>query len=260
MPALLAHPNGETLAPVVLWLHGRSVSKELDPGRYLRWIRNGIAACAIDLPGHGERAIDGWTGPERTLDVLEQVIGEIDDVLDDLARSEHAHLYDCSRVSIGGMSAGGMAVLRRLCDPHNFVCAAVEATCGDLETMYFGRVDRVVRATTNDADADRTALWPGAHDREHVRALSALTHIDAFRPIPLLALHSETDRIVPFDAQSRFIRALRTHYEHSGADASQIRFIHWPQTGAPDEHNGFGSRANDAKNEQTSFLAAHLAN
>jgi len=55
VPALLAHPDWETPAPVVLWMHGRTVSKELDPGRYLRWVRAGIAACAVDLPGHGER-------------------------------------------------------------------------------------------------------------------------------------------------------------------------------------------------------------
>jgi len=34
-------------------MHGRTANKELDPGRYLRLIRAGIAVCAIDLPGHG---------------------------------------------------------------------------------------------------------------------------------------------------------------------------------------------------------------
>ncbi|MCA9279577.1 MAG: alpha/beta fold hydrolase [Phycisphaeraceae bacterium] len=258
VPALLAHPDGETPVPVVLWLHGRSVFKELDPGRYLRWIRSGIAACAIDLPGHGERTIEGWNGPEHTLDVLEQVIGEIDDVIDDLSRSEHAHLYDTSRVAIGGMSAGGMAALRRLCEPHRFACAAVEATCGDLETMYFGDSERVVRTRTDDADTDRRSSWPIVHDRERVLKLSAMEHLSGFDPIPFLAIHSEADRVVPFDAQAKFIDALRSHYERSGSDASMIEFVHWTETGAPDEHNGFGNRANDAKNAQTSFFVKHL--
>lgn len=34
VPALLAHPDWTTPAPVVIWMHGRTVSKELDPGRY----------------------------------------------------------------------------------------------------------------------------------------------------------------------------------------------------------------------------------
>ena len=27
--------------PTIIWIHGRTVSKELDPGRYLRWLRAG---------------------------------------------------------------------------------------------------------------------------------------------------------------------------------------------------------------------------
>src|SRR5262245_11172372 len=56
IPALLVHPdwNSGQPAPMVLWMHGRTVNKELDPGRYLRWMRAGIGACAVDLPGHGE--------------------------------------------------------------------------------------------------------------------------------------------------------------------------------------------------------------
>ena len=57
IPALIAHPDWDSVEPVpfVIWMHGRTVSKELDPGRYLRWIRAGFGVCAVDLPGHGER-------------------------------------------------------------------------------------------------------------------------------------------------------------------------------------------------------------
>ena len=63
VPALLVHPHLDRTsgtvtrpAPVLVWMHGRTVAKELDPGRYLRLARAGIASCALDLPGHGERA------------------------------------------------------------------------------------------------------------------------------------------------------------------------------------------------------------
>ena len=66
IPVLLAHPDWDRPAPVVLWMHGRTANKELDPGRYLRWIRAGFAACALDLPGHGERAAPELQASERT--------------------------------------------------------------------------------------------------------------------------------------------------------------------------------------------------
>ncbi|MCH8858659.1 MAG: hypothetical protein IID54_03665, partial [Proteobacteria bacterium] len=90
MPALLAHPDegwndptapAPTARPVVIWMHGRSVNKELDPGHYLRWLRaarGGIATCALDLPGHGERFIEAFQGPAHTLEVVRQAASEID--------------------------------------------------------------------------------------------------------------------------------------------------------------------------------------
>ncbi|MBZ0173007.1 MAG: hypothetical protein K8E66_11540, partial [Phycisphaerales bacterium] len=53
LPALLAHPDWSTPHPVCIWLHVRRVFKEMDPGRYSRWLQAGVAVCAIDLPGHG---------------------------------------------------------------------------------------------------------------------------------------------------------------------------------------------------------------
>src|SRR5512142_2488603 len=85
IPALLAHPDWERPAPTVLWLHGRTVSKELDPGRYLRWVRAGIAACAIDLPGHGERSGERLHDPGRSLELIGRTVADIDIVVGALA-------------------------------------------------------------------------------------------------------------------------------------------------------------------------------
>jgi hypothetical protein len=236
IPALLAHPDWNSPAPVVIWLHGRTVNKELDPGRYLRWIRAGIAACAIDLPGHGERAIPGMDQPQRSLDILEQVIPEIDQVLFALGDAQWNGAFDLDRAGIGGMSAGGMAVLRRLCDPHRFRCAALEGTTGDLGGMYLQRP------------------WPGRDDPARVARLDPLQHLEGWRPIPFLAAHSESDRIVPISTMHTFLDSLRAHYRAQHADPSMIELVSWPETGAPDEHLGFGRYSNDAKNAQTAFF------
>jgi dienelactone hydrolase len=243
IPALLAHPDWKAPAPVAIWMHGRTANKELDPGRYLRWIRAGVAVCAVDLPGHGERVELDRQSPSRTLEVLAQMVGEVDQIVESLADPEWGGAFDLDRMAIGGMSAGGMAALRRLCDPHPFVCASVEATTGNLAALYH-------------PDAERP--WPVSHPPERVRPLDPMQNLDHWRSIPLLMLHSEADRVVPIGGQREFIYALRERYIAAGADPAMIELITWPQTGAPEEHAGFGRVSNDAKNAQTVFLRRHL--
>lgn len=235
VPALLAHPDWERKAPFCVWMHGRTVNKELDPGRYLRWIRAGIGAVALDLPGHGERFEESAQSPTNTLGVVERMIGEIDGVIADLAE-RHGELFDTSRMAIGGMSAGGMATLRRLADPHRFRCAAVESTAGDFSFMPY----------------------EGRYPDDLIRRLNPVAHAAEWRPIPLLALHSDKDEWVPVDAIRSLVATLRTEYERRGADPSMVELTTWPETGAPNEHAGFGRVANDAKNIQSAFLARHL--
>lgn len=245
VPTLLAHPDWQKPAPVMFWMHGRTVTKELDPGRYLRWIRAGIAAVSVDLPGHGQRQGPKLHGPDTTPGVLEQMLGEIDGVLEALGQSEHGRYFDLTRIGIGGMSAGGMVTLRRLCDEHPFRCAAVESTTGWLGELY-------------DPEETRGRPWPAAHDKEQVARLDPMRHLDSFRPIPLLALHSEADEIVPIEGMNRFVEALRGHYTDQGADAGQIELKTWATTGAPSEHAGFGKVASEAKALQVEFLTEHL--
>ena len=247
VPALLAHPDWSRPAPVVLWMHGRTVTKEIDPGRYLRWLRAGIAACAIDLPGHGERFEPGMHDVARTLDIVAACVEEIDAVTRALAeiRSDAgAALFDTLRMGIGGMSAGGMVTLRRLADPHPFVCAAVESTAGD-----FALMPAYQRRYAADV-IDRL------NPRRHIRSS---TPGDGFRPIPLLALHSEADEWVPVGAMRSYIEDLRVWYATTGADPGLVEFVTWPSTGAPNEHAGFGRVANDAKNLQTAFFRNWLS-
>ncbi|HEX2836687.1 MAG TPA: prolyl oligopeptidase family serine peptidase [Phycisphaerales bacterium] len=245
VPVLLAHPDWDSAVPTILWLHGRTVNKELDPGRYLRWLRAGMAACAIDLPGHGERTVAAMQEPTGTMDVLTQAVGEIDGIVEHLAGREWGGVFDLDRLAIGGMSAGGMVTLRRLCDPHPFVCASVEGTTGWLEGLYFA------------ADG-HTRVGAARHARKRVLAVDTAPHLSTFRPMPLLALHSEADEVVPWSVQQQFLTRLREHYTQVGADPRLVEAKTWPTTGAPQEHSGFGRAANEAKNVQVEFFAKWL--
>lgn len=241
VPAMLSHPDWRTPRPTVLWMHGRTVSKEIDNGRFLRFVRAGIASVSLDLPGHGERLDAAMQHPGRTLDVIEQMLGEVDQVVAAIGQGELAGLFDGGNLAIGGMSAGGMVALRRLCDAHPFKCAAVEGTAGNLKMLYLD----------TDAPAERVGL---RHPAERVARLSAIEHLALWRPMPILALHSESDRVVPLGCIRTFVDALGEHYTAVGADAGLVELTTWPQTGAPEEHNGFGKVGAEAKTRQVEFL------
>lgn len=227
-PALLALPEGATEdapAPLVLWMHGRTVHKELDPGRYLRWLRAGIGACALDLPGHGERLDRELQRPERTLDVVRAMVDEIDGVVDAVRDRPGV---DADRLGIGGMSAGGMVTLVRLGAPHPFRAASVEATTGSWEHQR-GRA---------------------MHRPDLVEAMNPIEHLEGWREIPLQVIHSKADEWVAFEGQMEFVDALRDRYERPDL----VEVVAFERTGAPHEHVGFGRKAAEAKDAQTEFF------
>lgn len=248
VPALIAHPDWRTPAPVVFWMHGRTVSKEIDSGRYLRLIRAGIAVCAIDLPGHGERLDVEMHQPRKTLDLLSRAVEEVDGAI--AALSAWPEL-DVSRLGVGGMSAGGMVTLRRLCDPHRFACASVEASTGWLQGLYLPQAEGMASVTR--------APWAVAQDAARVKELDPIERLGTFRPIPLQVLHSEADAVVPFAGMKHFVDALGEEYARQGAARELIEVKTWPSTGAPQEHAGFGKVANEAKNMQVAFFTRSLS-
>ena len=234
IPALLAHPDwelGESV-PFVIWMHGRTVNKELDPGRYLRWIRAGIGVCAVDLPGHGERFIESMQEPEAALDVVLQMAGEIDQIVNTISDMKG---FDGNRIGIGGMSGGGMAAISRLCDAHLFNCASVEATSGSWN-------DQKHRPMFRDCD------------EKEIAALNPLNRLDHWREIPFQAIHAKRDEWMPYQGQQRFIEALRNNYQKP----ELVELITYEHTGAQFEHAGFGKMAADAKKRQAEFLASNL--
>jgi len=234
IPALVVHPEWESdrQPPVMLWMHGRTVNKELDPGRYLRWMRAGIGVCAVDLPGHGERFHAVLQQASNAWEVVAQMIREIDEIV---AAIGELGVFDTQHIGIGGMSAGGMATLARLCGPHPFVCASVEATTGSWEHQ-------------RDREMFR------GHSMELIDQFNPIKNLDGWREIPLQAIHARLDEWVSIEGQAAFIESLRSHYR----DPSVIEFVQYDRTGAPNEHQGFGTMASDAKDRQRDFLGRWL--
>lgn len=234
IPVMLVHPDWTAAqpAPIVLWLHGRTAHKELDPGRYLRWMRAGIGACAIDLPGHGQRLDASLEEPSRTLDVVRQAINEIDSIVE--ALREFAE-FDLNCMGIGGMSAGGMATLARLCRAHPFACASVEATTGSW------RHQRERQMFQNQS-------------QHKIDEFNPIKHLDDWREIPLQAIHAVHDEWVSIDGQREFIESLRRRY----ANPKSVECVEYDKTGAPGEHIGFGKFASEAKDMQRDFFRRWL--
>ncbi len=227
IPVMLIHPDRATNkpAPLVLWMHGRTVQKEIDPGRYLRLMRAGIAVCAIDLPGHGERYDEKLQSPDHIYQVISKMTDEIDGIVSELQQLQKFSIT--TKIGIGGMSGGGMVTLARLCKPHNFTCASVEATTGSWQSEHFPP-----EASTRNP-IENLNLWP---------------------EIPFQAFHARHDEWVKIETQRKFITALKTHYQNPNL----IEFIEYDRTGAPNEHAGFGRFAADAKNAQRDFFVKHL--
>jgi hypothetical protein len=143
VPAVIVHPARDAEpedvsaplpapVPTLIWMHGRTASKEIDPGRYLRLAREGIASIGLDLPGHGGREDRAMQEPARAMAMVEQMAGEIDGVVD---AARDMGLVDMGHLAIGGMSAGGMASCVRLCAPHPFRCALIECSTGDFASL-----------------------------------------------------------------------------------------------------------------------------
>jgi hypothetical protein len=97
------------------------------------------------------------------------------------------------------------------------------------------------------------------YDRGIINRLDPAQHLDGWTPIPLLALHSEIDEMVPLAAIGSLFEKLRPIYTAQRADPDALLTLKtWPETGAPSEHAGFGKVAAEAKSLQVEFLSKWL--
>ena len=235
VPALLIEPEGtppRSGPPAVLWLHGRTAWKEVDPGRFLRLMRAGIAVIAPDLPGHGQRFDATLQDSRNVLEVIRIMLDELDSV----AGAGLAQLgADPMRTGIGGMSAGGMVAIARLTRPHTWRCAALEATTGSWAHQ-------------------RSRPMFARRDSASIAAIDPINHLSMWRPIPVLAVHSKADEWVDWEGQSAFLDSVARQ-----GDPELVERLVFDRTGAEHEHVGFGRFSAEVKERERSFFLEHLA-
>ena len=227
IPALIIQAD-ETPRPFLLWMHGRTADKEIDPGRYLRYARAGVNVCAVDLPGHGERFDAALQGPDTLFAVITQMAAEVDSIVDSL--QEWLNFRE-QQMAIGGMSAGGMAAILRLTKVHQFSAAVLEATMGQ---WRLSRHHSIFESLTD----------------EEFDAVNPVNHITNWLEIPLIAFHSRHDEWIPYASQEEFIARLKQRYENP----EKIEFVTFDHTGAPKEHLGFGRESAFVKEIQVEFI------
>ncbi len=220
--------------PFLFWIHGRTVDKELDSGRYLRYVRRGINVCAVDLPGHGQRFDESMQARDRTLSVVLQMVEEIDCVLEGLAAVGG---FELNSGAIGGMSAGGLVAILRMLRHHPFQAAVLESTGGSWSHLRHSPICK---------ELDDAAF----------EAVNPMNRLDNWKDIPVVAFHSIHDSLMPFASESEFIDAIKLKSQHP----EKIELVAFNQTGAPDEHMGFGRESSFVKEVQVEFIERHVLN
>ena len=157
---------------------------------------------------------------------------EIDEIINELAMTPY---FDTTNCAIGGMSAGGLATSYRLVLPHLFKAAILESTGGQWKYLH-----------DNPFFSHLSA--------DEIEAINPMNRIDGWRDIPVLAVHSKHDKRIPYATESDFIEALKA----KSNSPEEIELLSFDNTGAPEEHMGYGRESAFVKETEIEFLAKYL--
>ena len=158
----------------------------------------GFVVIASDYRFHGPTAKqDEWGG------------ADVDDVMNFVPLLKSFDYVDSTRLYMVGQSRGGMMTYVALKRGAPVKAAAVIAGTADLELLAHDRPDFVNGDSTYDGFA---RVWPDfAHRaKEHYADRSAVQWADRIN-VPVLILHSRTDRLVSVRHALRMAAALEEH-------------------------------------------------
>jgi dipeptidyl aminopeptidase/acylaminoacyl peptidase len=120
---------------------------------------------------------------------------DVEDGVDALVRTG---MVDPKRVCIMGASYGGYsALIGAALSPDKFACAVSVAGVSDILAMLDATATRT-GAQSLASDWWRTSVGDRRNDRDHLRAISPISHAADFRA-PVLLIHGEDDTVVPIN-------------------------------------------------------------
>ncbi|WP_455432649.1 S9 family peptidase [Streptomyces roseus] len=186
-------------APCVIHLHGGPEEQErpvFDPV-YHELLGRGLDVFAPDVRGSS-----GWGRSFVDADLGAGRFAAIDDIADCAAHAVQLGYADPLRLGVMGRSYGGYLTMASLVRHPELFRAGV-AVCGmsDFATFFAGTEPWIAQSAA-------AKYGHPEHDRELLRALSPMSHVDRLRA-PLLAVHGEHDTNVPPTESEQFVRAAR---------------------------------------------------
>ncbi|GAA2278055.1 hypothetical protein GCM10010430_75030 [Kitasatospora cystarginea] len=189
----------DSRAPCVIHLHGGPEQQErpvFDP-LYHELLGHGLDLFAPDVRGSlgaGRSFVNADLGDRR--------FAAINDVADCATHLITLGLADVRRLAVMGHSYGGYLTLASLVwHPELFRTGVSVCGMSDFLTFFAGTEPWIARSAA-------AKYGHPERDRELLRALSPMSHIDALR-VPVLAIHGEHDTNVPPGESEQLVRAAR---------------------------------------------------
>ena len=238
VPAFYWRPEGEGPFPVVIDIHGGPEAQRR-PGLSAMvqyYLERGIATFAPNVRGS--------RGYGKTYMALDDVYKRMDSVADIRAAYDWLVAHgdaDADRIALKGGSYGGFMVLSAMVTYPDLWAAGVDIV-GVANFVSFLENTSEYRRHLREAEYGSLA-----HDREFLRDISPLTHIDKIAA-PLMVIHGRNDPRVPVSEAEQVVDACRAN----GVPVESIIY--------EDEGHGLAKRTNrlDAAPRVLDFLVQHL--
>jgi len=177
-------------APAIVVIHesgskmtvGRMIARDLGG--------HGLHAFLLQLPGYGERRVEGLSRPERALPALRQAIGDARRARDAVAALP---VVDKSRIGIQGTSLGGFVTATTAGLDHGYDRVFIFLAGGDLEQV-------VLHGTKDAAKLYKKLIDAGVTDEQikrHAREVEPLRLAHRIDPRITWLYTGKYDDVVP---------------------------------------------------------------
>ena len=228
IPGYLTRPQGEPPFPMVVMPHGGPVSRDYQAFDFMAQF---LASRGYAVLQPNFRGSSGYGVAFRTAGMRQWGLAMQDDLEDGTRVMIERGIADPERICIVGWSYGGYAALMgAVRTPELFTCAAAGAPVTDIPRML--KEDARFKFTTRN----QPSIGHYQQDRDTLRDNSPINNVDVIR-IPILLLHGDADRSVPYGHSKRMAARLRKQRKpqtfvtlkdgnhHLSLESNRVRFL-----------------------------------